>query len=86
MRHIKSFTEINESSKAELNLKIRELKDKWKETDIKMDEIKGKVRDEKDGKKQELLVLTLQKLAAKQEMLELDIKVNKLKRKMLWNI
>ena len=68
MRHIKSFTEINESSKAELNLKIRELKDKWKETDIKMDEIKGKVRDEKDGKKQELLVLTLQKLAAKQEM------------------
>ncbi len=83
MRHIKSFTEINESSKAELNLKIRELKDKWKETDIKMDEIKGKVRDEKDGKKQELLVLTLQKLAAKQEMLELDIKVNKLKRKML---
>ena len=83
MRHIKSFTEINESSKAELNLKIRELKDKWKETDIKMDEIKGKVRDEKDGKKQEPLVLTLQKLAAKQEMLELDIKVNKLKRKML---
>lgn len=83
MRHIKSFTEINESSKAELNFKIRELKDKWKETDIKMDEIKGKVRDEKDGKKQELLVLTLQKLAAKQEMLELDIKVNKLKRKML---
>ena len=43
MRHIKSFTEINESSKAELNLKIRELKDKWKETDIKMDEIKGKL-------------------------------------------
>lgn len=83
MRHIKSFTEINESSKAELNLKIRELKDKWKETDIKMDEIKGKVIDEKDGKKQELLVLTLQKLAAKQEMLELDIKVNKLKIKML---
>ena len=83
MRHIKSFTEINESSKAELNLKIRELKYKWKETDNKMDEIKGKVRDEKDGKKQELLVLTLQKLAAKQEMLELDIKVNKLKRKML---
>lgn len=83
MRHIKSFTEINENSKAELNLKIRELKDKWKETDNKMDEIKGKVRDEKDGDKQELLVLTLQKLAAKQEMLELDIKVNKLKRKML---
>ena len=83
MRHIKSFTEINESSKAELNLKIRELKDKWKETYIKMDEIKGKVIDEKDGKKQELLVLTLQKLAAKQEMLELDIKVNKLKIKML---
>lgn len=83
MRHIKSFTEINENSKAELNLKIRELKDKWKETDNKMDEIKGKVRDEKDGDKQELLVLTLQKLAAKQEMLELDIKVNKLKRKIL---
>lgn len=83
MRHIKSFTEINENSKAELNLKIRELKDKWKETDNKIDEIKGKVRDEKDGDKQELLVLTLQKLAAKQEMLELDIKVNKLKRKML---
>ena len=44
-----------------------------KETDDKIDEIKDKVRNEKDGDKQELLVLTLQKLAAKQEMLELDI-------------
>jgi hypothetical protein len=48
-----------------------------------MDEIKSKIRSEKDGNKQELLVLTLQKLAAKQEMLEIDMQINKLKRTML---
>ncbi len=83
MKHVKSFQKINEGEKSELNLKIRELKYKWKETDIKIDELKDKVRDEKDGNKQEILVLTLQKLAAKQEMLELDVQINRLKRKML---
>ena len=68
---------------SEFNLKIRELKDKWKETNNKIDEVKKKARTEKDGEKQELLVLTLQKFAAKQEMLELDIQINRLKRKML---
>lgn len=84
MKHLFNRLELLENrAKAEFNFKIRELKQKWKETDSKMDEIKKKVRSEKDGDKQELLVLTLQKLAAKQEMLELDIRINKLKRTML---
>jgi protease II len=83
MKYLKSFKILENKNKAEFNFKIRELKQKWKETDIKMDEIKSKIRSEKDGNKQELLVLTLQKLAAKQEMLEIDMQINKLKRTML---
>ena len=74
---------LNEGEKAELNWKIKDLKAKWKETKGKMQEVKKKVRDEKDRAKQELATLTLQKLAAKMEMLELDIQINKLKRTML---
>ena len=48
-----------------------------------MKAVKQKVRDEKDRAKQELHSLTLQKLAAKMEMLELDIQINKLKRTLL---
>ncbi len=74
---------LNEGKKAELNWKIKDLKAKWKESKEKMQEVKKKVRDEKDRAKQELHTLTLQKLAAKMEMLELDIQINKLKRTML---
>jgi len=83
MKYIKTFKILENKNKAEFNFKIRDIKQKWKETDIKMDEIKSKIRLEKDGNKQELLVLTLQKLAAKQEMLEIDMQINKLKRTML---
>ena len=48
-----------------------------------MDETKKKIRSEKNGAKHELLVLTLQKLAAKEEMLRVDIQINKVKRGML---
>ena len=74
---------LYEGEKAELNWKIKDLKAKWKESREKMQEVKKKVRDEKDRAKQELHTLTLQKLAAKMEMLELDIQINKLKRTML---
>lgn len=83
MKYLKTFKILEGSNKAEFNLKIRELKTKWKENDDKIDEIKKKARSEKNGEKQEVLVLTLQKLAAKQEMLELDIQINRLKRKLL---
>lgn len=84
MKHLKEHSEfLEEGAKAELNWKIKDLKLKYKETRAKMKETKDKVRDEKDRAKQELHALTLQKLAAKQEMLELDIQINKLKRTML---
>jgi hypothetical protein len=84
MKHIKEHSEfLEEGAKAELNWKIKDLKLKYKETKVKIKETKAKVRDEKDRTKQELATLTLQKLAAKMEMLELDVQINKIKRTML---
>lgn len=83
MKHIKLFEEINENKKSEYNSKIRDLKLKSKETGIKIDSIKKKARDEKDPIKQEILILTMQKLAMKQEQLKIDVEINKLKRSIL---
>lgn len=83
MKHIKLFEEINENKKSEYNSKIRDLKLKSKETGIKIDSIKKKARDEKDPIKQEILILTIQKLAMKQEQLKIDVEINKLKRSIL---
>lgn len=83
MKHIKLFEEINENKKSEYNSKIRDLKLKSKETGIKIDLIKKKARDEKDPIKQEILILTMQKLAMKQEQLKIDVEINKLKRSIL---
>ena len=88
MKHLKEHNEfivekVDPNSKAGINWKIKDLKLKYKETKVKMKETKAKVRDEKDRTKQELATLTLQKLAAKMEMLELDVQINKIKRAML---
>ena len=74
---------INESKRSDFNLKIRELKTKLKETDNKIDEVKKKMRNEKEPDKQELFTLSLQKYAAKLQMIEADIAINKIKRTQL---
>jgi hypothetical protein len=83
MKHLKSFNLINEGKKAELNFKIKEIKVKLKEVEEKIDETKSKANSEMDPVKQELIILNLQKLAAKRELLELDIRITKLQRTIL---
>ena len=74
---------INESKRSDFNLKIRELKTKLKDTDNKIDEVKKKMRSEKEPDKQELFSLSLQKYAAKFQMIKADIEINRIKRTLL---
>jgi len=77
---MKYLKRLHESSKAEYNTKIRELKDKIKDSHSKMDDINDKLRGEKDPAKNELLALSLQKKDLKIEMMRVDLKINKIKR------
>lgn len=80
MKHLKNF-KINEgNTKADFNLKIRELKEKIDDTEDKIDDLTEKLKDIKDPLKNELLTLTIQKLDFKLQMLEVDLKINRIKR------
>lgn len=84
MKPVRLFEQfINEASKSEYNLAIRDLKQSIKDTENKMNDVKGKIGKEKDPNKSEILTLTLSKLALKRDMLELDVKLNISKRSSL---
>tara|TARA_R110002096_G_C14098340_1_gene678489 strand:+ start:258 stop:503 length:246 start_codon:yes stop_codon:yes gene_type:complete len=81
---MKSFDEfVNESKRSDINLKIKELKNKLKDTNETISEVKKKMRNEKEPDKQELFTLSLQKYAAKLQMIDADIEINKIKRTQL---
>ena len=84
MKKVRLFeTFINESTKSEINTKIRELKDKIKDSEDKMKELKDKVKNEEDPKKEEILNLQSDEHSYKKELALLKIKILKLKRDLL---
>jgi len=83
MRRVKSFELFEEATKAEYNLKIKDLKDKIKDLDDKAEDLSVKGRDEENPYKQEILNLTLQKIQFQKEIARIDAMIFKIKRALL---